>query len=315
MIKTTWQSHNSRHLRRDYAPKKLNNPFIKNKSLSKDFGRVLKFSCVGVLILVLLIIWVVWASPLFRIKNIKISGLSRVSQDSVESVIRDQESRRRLLFFRQSNLWLFRKDDLIKSLSQEYNFSEIKISRRIFKTLNISVTEREIAYIWLENNTYQYVDQAGYVIKELPIIISAEIVEPQISSSSPNSSSTWPLALEQIKKDNNYHYPIIVNNTTRLINEQKVGWVEELVLVDKVFKKLVANNDSELKAQVFLLDDELGTLKMLLSGGPQVYFNTRGDIEKQVNYLLAVKKDLKQDFYKKIKYKIDLRYDNQIIYQ
>jgi hypothetical protein len=64
-----------------------------------------------------------------------------------------------------------------------------------------------------------------------------------------------------------------------------------------------------------LLDDELGTLKMLLSGGPQVYFNTRGDIEKQVNYLLAVKKDLKQDFYKKIKYKIDLRYDNQIIYQ
>jgi hypothetical protein len=104
---------------------------------------------------------------------------------------------------------------------------------------------------------------------------------------------------------NNLSNAKIINNQ---IQADKALLATINVLWDK-FKDL-----PDFKIERFIIDNELNTVKIALLDGPQIYFNSSGDIDKQINKLQIIKTErLKLDFNKK-QY-LDLRIGDAVYYR
>jgi cell division septal protein FtsQ len=339
---------NSHHaVKRDYYQKNLQNPFFKKRNGAKDnLARNIKLIIIGLVVFAGLIIWVLFFSNLFLIKDIKINGLTRVSDFDVRTVTETQVNDGGGNFLSQKNLLLFNDNKLQEDLKSKYNFSEITIKKKIFHELSIDIKEREYAYIWGESDGgYYYIDKEAYLIEKIPssftplvaLIASSStlattsdinVLSPspsatttsqnEISTSTPmaNNDLIWREALKEVKKINQDKYPIINNLSENKIESDKIK-VDKTYLdfIAKLFDSFKKNPEPELGVSRFILDDEFNTIKVELKNGLLVYFSTREDWDSQINSFLVLKKELKDNFNKIIKKKIDLRYGAKVYYE
>ena len=335
-----------RSIRKNYYRHSLNNPiFGKQYKLKEQHQRQsLKFKIIlaGSFILLLACLWFLLFSDFFKIKKINISGQERISAAEIEKISWDQAGKG-WWFIKQDNLWLFKRAKLESFLSDTYRLSEIKISKKMFDTLNIKIKERQYAFIWNLDNVYYYTDREGYIIKEVSIPVdssntasSSELVSmdasstrmlaainPSSASSSPSdliSSSSQPIVLEiptEVKQDS-IIYPIITftgdKKTDNGLKIQDLIKLDDYMLtsIQRLDEKFQALQDADIILSDFIIKDQF-TVEARLKSGLSLYFNPKEDLDKQFNNLLIIKTNKKYDF-KKIQpgNYINLKYGDKI---
>lgn len=275
-------------IKKDYHCKSLNNPFFRSKKKNKDKIKSKKTSLL-ILILSLFVVtalYVLFFSSYLKIQNIELRGLSRVDNSLLLDIVNRQTQSKRWLFFSENNLLILNVQELNSSIQAEFKLASIKISKNLPNTLLIEVEERKVAFIWKENEDYLFSDSQGCLIRE-------------------------PLLEAELLLD----YPV-------LTNELELNYLDNSDCLDldaSYFETMFDLYDqlqdySEIDFLYFVLSEERNSLTVDLEFGPKVIFNTKEDLLKQVNKLLAIKVEQKEEDFLALEY-IDLRFGDLIYFK
>jgi len=238
-----------------------------------------------IVLILIFILWFVFISHFWAIKKISISGVDQMSDADVRDLISEQMRAHDWLLFPQNNLLFFSKNKFEATLQKKYHFQKINLKKEWPDSLSIDIVNKPLACIWREGDKYYYTDTDGYAVQEIN-----------------------PLDL----KDNKY--PLLVNESSLRMygNHLAVdpGYINfTAALYDKFTKQPL-----DIAIDHFIVDDDVDTIKLLTPGGLKIIFNTKDDIDKQLNNLLILKNQkLKDDFAKQKT--IDLRFGDKIYYQ
>jgi len=276
----------------NYHNKKYKNPFFHQRRGGQRL-RVPKISwswrgkLVVIEILALLggVIWFCCFSTFFNINLITVDGLARIPKQKIEDIIWQQTKQKRFLLIPQNNLILFSKNELIKTLYENYCFESLIINKKLPDKLIVNIQEKSYAFVWQEEDKYYYADIDGYIINEIN-----------------------PLKIKQKK------YPLIYNRREEGIGDNKINidgnYIDYIIGLFDEF-------DSDFygfEVERFIIDNEVDTIKMAIYEGPTIYFNINEDRTKQAQKLFIIKNEkLKDDF--KNKTYIDLRYGDKVYYR
>ncbi len=272
----------AKKIKKDYQRKNLRNPFFQS-SRQGSCGRLFKWLIWLGIICLLFLLWLFLASPWWRLQNIRIEGLTRVPSQEIEEMIWEQAQIRKILFFKQTNLILFDKEEVEQKIINRYNFANLEINKKLFNTLELKINERPYAFIFQQGSNFSYASADGYIIAES--VVSEE-------------DKSKYLILED-------------KNETDFIGDQdKINIKDDyLRFILDLYDRLVDIPD--LPVEKFIIDQEFNTIKVDLRDGPVVYFNTKSEVEDQIDRLLLVKREKIKDNFNKINY-IDLRYGDRV---
>ncbi|MFH1412827.1 MAG: hypothetical protein ABIG10_02255 [bacterium] len=228
------------------------------------------------------LLWLITLSDVFTLKHIVISNTKNISEVELESFIWEHLDQKKWYVFPQDNLIFLDKDWLFESLHENFQINRLRIKKRWPKGLALNLEEKDYSMVWHENETYYYINRNGDIILE---------------------SFDCP---EDI---------IIINNLDELKKEGRSIVIEGKYLdsINGLHQQITAAL-SDLPIQQYVIDGEVNTFKLKVEEGPLLYFNTEEAIAKQVNKLVAVKKEIMDSaFYNKLY--IDLRYGDKVFYK
>lgn len=274
-----------------YIKKNYSNPFFREKRRRKIKSLSILLSWKHKLFLLELIIiigglaWFCFFSSYFTIDAVEVYGTEKIPSQEIEDLVWQQTKKRRYLFGLQKNLFLFDAGKLTEMLNQQYGLDELVISKKSFDTISINFKEKIYSAIWLEQEKYYYIDNQGSVISE-----------------------TNPLDIEQ------KNYPLIDYQGENRIMDKKIQDQEESInFITRLFSEFKKGKYG-FKVERFIITSELNTVRMVVSEGPEILFNIKEDLDKQVNKLfILVNEKLKDDF--KNKTYIDLKFGDRVYYR
>ncbi len=271
------------NIKKDYQAKNLKNPFFcSTKNNKKKKFCSWKIYLLIFIILVLGLLYFLFLSPFFLIKDIKVSGLGRLPEDSISTILWQQTEEKSFWLLKQNNLLLFKTAEAEESLMSNFNFSKISITKKLFNSLVVEIEERPYAFIWSEAGKRYYSDSKGYIIPDSTVTDEDLGKFPVIENQTPDS-----LIVEDYLKIN----------------------LEYLNFIFALREDLLKYPD--LKIDKFMLTQELNMLKASFSDGLIVYFNIKDDPIKQIDKLVVVKKEKIKDNLSSVNY-IDLRYGDKV---
>jgi len=269
-------------IKKDYQHKNFNNPFFHKKNKNAEPHRW-RWLLIVIILSILTAIWFIFAAPLWRLEEIKISGLTRVSDVELRRIINDEMQNRRGLLFTEKNVFLFRSAAATENILAAYNFSGAEITKKLPRTLEVKVIERPYSFIFQEGSSYYYASSDAYIIKD-------------------------PAVAEEDKS----RYLVLENKNsdTMITASEKINIASDyLNFVLDLSRRLAAY--PELAVEKFIIDQEFNTIKVKFVSGPTVFFNTKEEAGLQVNRLWLVKKEKIKDNFSRTNY-IDLRYGDKI---
>ena len=277
--------------RRDRRGKRYSNPFFgqrKRKKIKINYLTwKIKLIALAIILLLCAAAWFLLFSNYFNIKNINIDAneSDKAPKSGITDLIWSQTANKRFLLGAQNNIFLFNISQLSKKLNEQYNLDELKIEKKLPNTFNIILREKNYSAVWQEADKYYYIDNSGNVISEAN-----------------------PL---EIKRES---YPLIQGRGEAKVAGKKIeSQNENIDYIIKLFYD-IKNTEKLFTVESFIVDDDVNTVKMAISQGPKIYFNTEEDTAKQINKLyVLIKEKLKDDFLKK-EY-IDLRYGDRVYYR
>ncbi len=130
------------------------------------------------LLTLLLILYVIFYSPLFSIYTIKIDGTNPTTAKIIgEQFISWQMSQRKWFIFRQNNLLLFSKSWLNDNLESKYSLSDVSIKKKLLHTLEVTIHMKAPVLVWVTSDAYYYVDETGS--------LSTQVSNPEATASLP----------------------------------------------------------------------------------------------------------------------------------
>ncbi|HZJ41221.1 MAG TPA: hypothetical protein VFD16_03085 [Candidatus Saccharimonadales bacterium] len=276
-----WHGKN-KHIKKDYQRKNLKNPFFRKKEVKKNAG-LKKYFLILIMAAVIALVWFFLASSFWCLKNIEITGLTRFDPSELENIILSREDSRRWLLFKESNFFLFQKQEVRTEILDKYNFADLEISKKIPSTIKLKISERPYSFIFQQGSDYFYAASDGYVIKEIPV--------------TPEDFAKYFL-LEN-KSDS-----VTINDDNRIT--LKDVYLKFILELNKILMTY-----SDLPVEKFIIDQELNSVIVKFKDGPAAYFSIKDDANEQVEYLALVKKEKIRDNFNKTNY-IDLRYGSRI---
>ncbi len=273
-----------------YSSKKYNNPFFgERKSKKKRVGPHLsyrfKIAIYATGILLLLLVAYALYGPYFKISHINIDGQGRIDPKIINDLAWTEVNNSFIVVYPKNNILLFNSSKLYKNLAKKYAFNELRIERRFPNTINIFYQEKAYAAIYSENEEFYYIDSSGMIISDANL-------------------------MEISERD----YPIIANSGESKINNEQApidsDAVEIIINIFKKFKDLSA----DFKIERFLIGEELNTIKIKLHKGPILIFNSKNDIQKQIDKLKIIKSEKLEGTFDTKEY-IDLRFGSSVYYR
>lgn len=271
-------------IKKDYQCKNLENPFFRNKhsvhNKKSGFGwkAYLSIFC----FFILSIIYLLFASPLFEIRNIKIKGLGRLPETAISEKIWKEADNARMWPFQSYNIFLFDREGVSSDLIDDFNFSKVEIDKKFFHTISVTIEERPYAFIWQEAGKNYYSDSNGYLIKD-----------------------------NEVKPEDLMLFPLIINQSGRELAATDYLDIDPEYLVFIFSLKTEVEKNRELLIESFIIDQEFKTVKVKFRDGLLAYFNTKEDALKQLEKLLIVKKEKIKDNLSVVNY-LDLRYGDKV---
>lgn len=279
-----------KRVKKDYQQKNLNNPFFRKKQLKKNNGskRAGRNFLRPLLLAFILfaLFYLFFMSSLFGLKQVKVLGLSRIPEDNVAELAWRQAEEKRLLVFKQKNILFFDTDDLQKTLTDNFSFDSVRVYKQWPHTLAVSLGERGLSFIWQDGDVRSFSDSHGCLIKDV-----------------------------EVKDEDISNYPFLSSVGAQDYLDQKSCLSlddDYLKAVFRLYDKLKAYPDMPLDK--FLLDGAFNTLQVKFKDGPNIFFNVKEDLDKQLNKLVVIKQDKGDDYFKSLEY-IDLRYGDRAYFK
>jgi len=276
-------------VKKDYQQKSLNNPFFRSRQKKspahKSRRSFLLFFIIFFLILTGLF-YFFFVSTNFSLQNVQVNGLTRSSGNELVALAWAQSEEPRLVVFRQSNLFFFEDDELRKDLNKNFSFAQVEIKKKWPHTLVINVEERALAFIWQDGIGKHFSDRKGCLIPEVQPSSEDEKIYPILQSS---------IEENYIQEDNCLE-----------IDDNYLASMLDLDSQLRVYEHLAVQN--------YILEAEFNTLTLDLRNGPNVYFNIKNDLEKQVKKLEIIKREKPEAEFQVLAY-IDLRYGDRVYFK
>ena len=141
-------------------------------------------------IFIVLITQGVFQIPLLQIRNVDIQGLKYISVDTVRPFIIEELQRRRFIFFKNSNYFLFAKQRLGRRLEERYFLRVIAIEKHFPNSLRLNVRERISGFAVQTKGGYTLLDTQGSVVANVTALPGNQAI---IIDERSNASSTIPL--------------------------------------------------------------------------------------------------------------------------
>ncbi|HTX86527.1 MAG TPA: hypothetical protein VMC41_00490 [Candidatus Nanoarchaeia archaeon] len=275
-----------RHLPIDYHEKKLENPFYRRReriiSLAGVKGKLILSASA---IFLLFIIWLIFISPFWGIRNIALNGVDQASAADIRDLIGAQLQTRSFLILPQSNLLFFSEKKIAAVLRSKYHFQQIIIKKNWPNSLSVTIVNKPLICVWNEGDKYYYADTDGYAVEEIN-----------------------PLDLKNNK------YPLLVNNSSLRMYGNRIAVDPSYLNFTAALYDKFSQAALGIDLDHFIVDDEVDTVKLATKEGLTIDFNTKDDIDKQLSNLSILKNQKLKDQFAKEKM-IDLRFGDKIYYQ
>lgn len=270
-------------IKKDYQTKNLKNPFFRsNRNNKKKRTLGVSFYIIGILVIISFILYGLFISPLFVIRDIKINGLGRLPESAISERLWQQTKQKSFWPLKQKNILLFKKDVAEKDLLANFNFSKIKIKKNLFHSLTVDIEERPYAFIWQEAGNSYYSDSKGFIIRD-------SVVNP-----------------DDLKK-----FIVIENQTPDSLIENDYLKINPEYLTFIFAVKSASEKNPETAISRFLISQELNTVKVVFQNGLLAYLNVKDNVDKQIEKFLVVKREKIKDNISSVNY-IDLRYGDKV---
>lgn len=121
---------------------------------------------VSFIILIITAITLFLLSPIFSIENISIKNNEKLSQEEIISLSQIEKG---------TNLFKIRNAEIKNNIKENAYVDEVKVNRILPNTIEITVTERQVAYLLEYGSSYAYIDEQGYILE-----ISSENITDKI---------------------------------------------------------------------------------------------------------------------------------------
>ena len=161
--------------------------YIDGEKVKSNKGKI-----IAIIVAVLLVIIILLLSPIFNIKEINVEGLARLNKDDVIA---------KTGFKIDNNIFLINKLGAKRDLLKETYVKDVKIKRKLPKTINIEITEEKPTFMIQISDSYIYINNQGYMLEistdtiEVPIILG---ITTDLSNVTPGSR----LEVNDLKKLN-----------------------------------------------------------------------------------------------------------------
>jgi len=227
------------------------------------------------------IIYGMFFSGYFAIKNIIIINNKNVTQKQVEEVI----SPVRYNNFTFNNILFFRSNKaselLLNNLQQ---LRSVEITKKLPNTIKINVDERLPSLIWQTGDKKYLVDNEGEVFSEY----------------NPDKAQNLPIVIDLTKKN--------VQVKQKILGVSFVDFVQNLT--NKLPQKTGVNIDS------IVIKETPFEIEVKTKEGFSIFFNTSRDLDTQITYLVRVLEEVnKNGMSNKYLDYIDLRLPDKIFYK
>jgi len=276
-------------VKKDYQHKNLNNPFFhKNKQQHKAVHSKNKrnFIIVALLLFLASTIYLFCFSAVFAVREIKVSGISRISEDKLKEYAWKQINDSDSWLFKQKNIIFFETDALAESLNTNFSFDSLRVYKEWPHTIVISAGERSLSFIWRDRSGQSFSDGQGCLVREVAV--------------ADTDYTKYPL-LEAV-------------NAVNYINDRDCLDVEDAYLTAMFSLSEKIKIHPDLATGRFMLEGEFNTLKADLNTGPNILFNINDDLDKQLNKLIIIKQEKAPVDFEKLEY-IDLRYGDRAYFK
>ncbi|MFA5318110.1 MAG: FtsQ-type POTRA domain-containing protein [Patescibacteria group bacterium] len=280
------------HNIRSYSPRKYSNPFF-----SKRRAKVRRISW-KVKILIFLIVlaagflgWLLFFNRYFEIENVIVEGGQRIEDYKIYNIIGDQTQENRFFFFNQSNIFSFSKRQAKKEILNNYFVDDLKIDKKLPRTIKVIFSERQPAAVWCEEEKYYYVDE------NLNILLQIDSLDVNVGD-----------------------YIILKNAEQKTAIEK--GGSGKKVAIGEEYLKACLNLASEALANKIEIDrickineKEITVSLNIINNGPEIFFNIEEDLGLQLKKLKAlIAEKLKGERLRQLEY-IDLRFGEKVYYK
>ena len=269
--------------KKGYTNKNYSNPYFNNKQEDTSLDKIsLKKKILACFVFLLLIFigWLLIFSNLFLIKNIKIIGSNRVSEQEIINIVTPLFDGGR--FCPVKNIFCFNSELAKEKILEKYYFKNLLVKKSISRNLEIIIEEKPYFAVWIEDGQIYLIDEVGNITAN--------------GTASDLGSST--MVIENIGKEK------IKNNLARNKDFLEYG--------DNLFRK--TKTMPEIKAKKYFIDDEKNTIKIETEQGVSIFFSVNENIDKQVEKLLTLIRERPGENFFKKKY-IDLRFGDRIYFQ
>ncbi|HCC23225.1 TPA: hypothetical protein DF272_03535 [Candidatus Falkowbacteria bacterium] len=271
----------SQFIKKDYKnlelanPRKIKEAGQKKKQLLKAVGWV------GVAGVILLVYWLFF-SPQFKIQEINIGGINKISRDKFDKIVNDYRYSLKWLIFSRNNTLIFSEAGLKQRVGQSYLLENIEVEKDFPAYVEIWVEEKDSNIVWLTGSMCFNLDQDGMAIENCESAVRANIIRIKDDADNPvavGKGTVSPATLAQMIK----------------IQELLAGIVKPDIFYYHV--------------------DGPYSVRVTTEQNYEVYFNLEEGIELQVERLrlLLAQEEIQQKL-PQIKY-FDLRFGEKIYYQ
>lgn len=247
----------------------------KKKSIFRN-----RFFWLTILVLALAggIIYFVFFSNFFQIKEINIIGTKKLSADSIRSLT-EENIKRKFLFFDTKSILLVKEEEIISKLSKHFpQIEEIDVKNQYPDILILEIKEREGIGCFCQDSSCFLLDRKGIIFEEITAACPLNLVVR-------NPQDTWSNLSEKVIEDNLLEQIQKINN--RLRENLQIN-IAEFDVSDISNEKLIVKT----------------------SDNWEIYFNPTGDIDWQLTKLAQVlEKEIPPEKRGNLEY-IDLRFGN-----
>lgn len=275
----------------NYFKKTYENPYFREKKFKpkkiknrREVNWKGLFIKLGIISIVVLVIWFFFYSSLFKIKNVKVTGASRISASELENFAWEEADKSKLRIFSESNIFIFNSSNLSNRIKNAYFLAGIKISKKFPSTISINVQEASYSVIWSEGGNNFLVNEEGRVVA---VANADDVAKKEI--------------------------PLIENRGDAKIKDAFINNGSEVIKFAIELSSAI-KDFQDFKISHYFVDNDIDTLKVQLESGLAVYLSTKEDAKKQLSKLQVLKNEqLKEDFNHKSYY--DLRYGDRVYYK
>lgn len=228
--------------------KKLTQKQELSKKRRRKIFKIIKILClisiiIGGIIFALL-------SPIFNIKNIEVSGNSKISADTIISLSGLKTD---------YNIFSFWTSDVEKAIKQNAYIDKVEVERKLPDSIQISVHERIPTYMLTLGNAYVYINNQGYILEitskklEVPILIGYNTKAEEIVAGN-RLNETDLKKLNDVLKIMEATSSI-ENNISKLITQIDITDKNNYILdLPSEKKKIYLGDTSDLSTKVLWMD-------------------------------------------------------------